>query len=95
MWWPQTDHVHTQVAWAFTSDSGAPLTRVRSRYREDPMTVMPKWVVTMVIDKMLPRGLAAMRKGAVEYEKRVAQREEAAASAGPAAGPALAAAPAP
>jgi len=67
------DHVHMQVAWASVSSSGAVATRVRSRYREDPMTALPKWVVTMILDKMLPKGLAAMRKGAVEYDQRLEQ----------------------
>ena len=45
---------------------------MRSRYREDPMTKLPSFIVAMITDKMLPRGLAALRKVAIERDRKMA-----------------------
>ena len=66
------DFFSTQVAWASVGERGQTCVRVRTRYREDPMTALPKWIVGLIIDKMLPRGLAALRKSALLREQRLA-----------------------
>ena len=65
------DHKHVQAAWP-TGDGQS--VRVRSRYREDPMTKLPSFLIGMITDKMLPRGLASLRKAAVERDRRLAQQ---------------------
>lgn len=62
----------TQVSWRSVNQRGQPSVRIRTRYREDPMVPLPKWLVGMIIDKLLPRGIAALRRSAVEREKRLA-----------------------
>ena len=61
---------HIQAVWEGVSGSGVACACVRSRYREDPMTALPKWLTGRILDTMLPRSLASLRKVAIEYEKR-------------------------
>ena len=64
----------TQVAWASAAEHAGttvPGVRVRTRYREDPMMPLPKFVVGVIIDKMIPRGLGALRKAAILREQRL------------------------
>ena len=42
---------------------------MRARYREDPMVSMPRWLMSFITDKMLPRGLKSMQKAAVDRQK--------------------------
>jgi len=75
--WPQAlpktvrvcDYWNVQVIWA---GAGGRTTCFRSLVREHPMTSMlPKWLMSWMIDKMMPRSLAAFRETAIQYEKRV------------------------
>ena len=62
------DHFHMQVAWRCTLPDGSPGVRVRSRYREDPMVGMPRWLLTIITEKALPRSIANCRKIALQRE---------------------------
>ena len=66
------DAASHQVAWSWgVNADGEPVTRVRGRVREDPMTIAPKWLVSMILDELLPRSLVALRKAAyAEHERR-------------------------
>jgi len=61
-----------QVAWSWgVNGDGEPVTRVRGRTREDPMTIAPKWLVSLLLDELLPRTLIALRNSAyAEHERR-------------------------
>ena len=65
-----TTHEHTQVAWSAISASGVRTTRVRSRCVEDPMMPIPKWFLSMLMDKMMPRTIKSMVKVAVELDQK-------------------------
>lgn len=55
-----------QVAWEVDG-----VTRVRSLYREDPMmSPLPRWIISLVLDRALPKGLESLREAAVAHEKR-------------------------
>ena len=69
------DHRHLQVAWA-TGDGQT--VRVRSRYREDPMIKLPNMLLSMITERSMPKGIAALRKAAVERDRRIAKQQQAA-----------------
>ena len=65
------DHWHMQIAWAQADPkTGGVSVCVRSRFREDPMMTVPKWLLSYVMDKQLPRAVATLRKVTIEYDKR-------------------------
>ena len=66
-----------QVAWNDVSASGAVVTRVRSLFREDPMTALPSRILTYIIDKIMPRSIASLRKAAIEREQNIAREQSA------------------
>ena len=60
------DYWNVQVVWA-----GGCGTCFRSLAREHPMTsLLPKWVMSWLIDKMLPKSLGSLKQTAIEYERR-------------------------
>ena len=65
-----TDHKHMQIAWSSVDAHGNRCTRVRSFYREDPGVSLPRWVLGIIMDKVLPRGLKALVASAIEYERK-------------------------
>ena len=76
-----TDHRHAQLAWSAVSADGTRVVRVRSHYREDPQTMLPKIILNFITDTMLPRSLTTLRKSAVEHQKRSTARAKARARA--------------
>ena len=43
--------------------------RMLSRYREDPMMSLPKWLLSYIMDKQLPKGCEAMLVAAKDCER--------------------------
>ena len=69
------EHVNIQAVWADPSPGGG--TCYRCFYREDPMMTLPKWLLSWLMDKMMPTSLNAMVHSAVVYEKRKQHRRHA------------------
>ena len=64
-----------QLAWGVRSaHDGRPAVRIRLRYRDDPMLPLPKWILSWVMEKQLPKGCAGMIKASKEYERVSSQR---------------------
>ena len=60
--------------------SGSGGTRFRGFYKEDPMMALPKWLLSWLMDKMMPSSLGAMSLSAVAYEKRLNEKRSARAA---------------
>ena len=69
-----TECKQTQIVWEATDAHGRPCTRARMRYREDPLVSIPNWVLKVITDRVLPRGIRALVQAAIEYEKRIDAR---------------------
>ena len=71
------DLFSVQVAWY----GGEGILRVRSRYREDPMMALPGWILRMITDKMVPRGLKALKSAAIELDRQRLEKRDPPAAA--------------
>jgi len=72
-----TDYSQWQLIWPGNNS----LTLLRTYYSENPMMPIPSWIVTFMTEKVLPKGLKAMAKAAVEYEQKYGPAIDAAAAA--------------
>ena len=73
------EHVNIQAIWAESSARGG--TCFRALVREDPMMTLPKWLLSWLLDKLMPSSLASMVTTAVAYEKRLEEKAQGAAGA--------------
>jgi len=62
-----TDYSQYQLVWPGEADG---TTVVRTVYVENPMITIPSWLQSWITDKALPKGLRAMSKAAVEFERK-------------------------
>ena len=71
------DYEQLQLAWGVVSEhDGQPAVRIRLRYRDDPMLPLPKWLLSWVMEKQLPKGCAGLIKASKEYERVLAGRQK-------------------
>jgi hypothetical protein len=75
------DFSQVVIAWEVTSPSGVPVTRVRQIYREDPMMPLPRWLLALITERMMPKGLKALQKAALERQRSGGEHQAAASSA--------------
>lgn len=68
------DYEQWQLAWGVRASDGQPAVRMRIRYRDDPMLPLPKWLLSWVMEKQLPKGCAGLIKASKEYERVLAER---------------------
>jgi hypothetical protein len=43
---------------------------VRCVYREDPMMRLPGWLLSWLMDKLMPSAIESLKKAAREFEQR-------------------------